>query len=162
MAASPRFRDRDCHQKKYFFWRFRFCRDRGYHRGAMKRIRVLIVDEHWAARETLRSLLRTEEGMEIDALATLEALEKVGELGPDVVVVDRVVSKVNGGTIIHDFIDRSPGTRILMLAGFNEDERFFDAARPGALHILPKYAEPGELVRVIRELCNGDPALCAA
>lgn len=126
----------------------------------MKRIRVLIVDEHSVATATLCNLLRLEQGIEIAGLAanTMEAAEMVGELLPDVVVIDRAMATRNGGTMFHDFAARSPGTRMIVLTGFCQNDRVFDAARPGRLHVLSKYAQPGELARTIRALCSGEPA----
>jgi len=127
----------------------------------MDKISVLIVDDHPVVREGLRAFLELQEDMEVvgEAADGVEALEKVGELLPDVALIDLVMPKMDGITTIRQIKNLSPSTRILVLTSFSEDDKVFPAIKAGALGYLMKDATPADLSESIRSVYRGQPSL---
>ena len=127
----------------------------------MDKISVLIVDDHPVVREGLRAFLELQEDMEVvgEAADGVEALEKVGELLPDVALIDLVMPKMDGITTIRQIKNLSPSTRILVLTSFSEDDKVFPAIKAGALGYLMKDAKPADLSESIRSVYRGQPSL---
>ena len=127
----------------------------------MDKISVLIVDDHPVVREGLRSFLQLQEDVEVvgEAVDGVEAVQKVGELLPDVVLVDLVMPRMDGIATIREIRALSPSTRILVLTSYSEDERVFPAVKAGALGYLMKDVKPADLAESIRAAYRGEPTL---
>ncbi|MFQ5873695.1 MAG: response regulator [Dehalococcoidia bacterium] len=127
----------------------------------MDKIGVLIVDDHPVVREGLRSFLQLQKDMEVvgEAADGVEALQKVGELVPDVVLIDLVMPRMDGVTTIRQIRDLSPSTRILVLTSFSEDDKVFPAIKAGAHGYLMKDVKPTELAESIRSVYREEPSL---
>jgi NarL family two-component system response regulator LiaR len=130
-------------------------------------IRVLIVDDHDVVREGLRNFLELQEGMEIagEARDGDEGVALATELRPDVVLMDLVMPKVDGVEAMRALRERVPGTRVIVLTSFLDDEHLLPAMRAGAAGYLLKNVQPQELARAIRAADAGeaviDPAVAA-
>jgi two-component system, NarL family, response regulator LiaR len=130
-------------------------------------IRVLIADDHAVVREGLRTFLELQEGIEVagEAADGREALEEAERLGPDVVLMDLVMPRLDGVEAMRELRRRVPGARVVVLTSFLDDERLLPALRAGAAGYLLKNVEPREVVRSIRLAANGealiDPAVAA-
>ncbi len=130
-------------------------------------IRVLIVDDHEVVREGLRNFLELQDGMEIagEAGDGEEGVALAGELQPDVVLMDLVMPKVGGVEAMRALRERVPGTRVIVLTSFIDDEHVLPAMRAGAAGYLLKNVQPQELARAIRTADAGealiDPAVAA-
>jgi NarL family two-component system response regulator LiaR len=130
-------------------------------------IRVLIVDDHEVVREGLRNFLELQEGMEIagEARDGDEGVALATELRPDVVLMDLVMPKVDGVEAMRALRERVPGTRVIVLTSFLDDEHLLPAMRAGAAGYLLKNVQPQELARAIRAADAGealiDPAVAA-
>ncbi|MBA7599178.1 Transcriptional regulatory protein LiaR [subsurface metagenome] len=127
----------------------------------MDRIGVLIVDDHPVVREGLRAFLELHEDLEIvgEAADGVEALEKVGQLVPDVVLMDLVMPRMDGIITIRQIRDLSPSTRILVLTSFSENDKVFPAIKAGAHGYLMKDIRPVELAESIRSVYKGESSL---
>lgn len=127
----------------------------------MDKIGVLIVDDHPVVREGLRSFLQLQEDMEVvgEAADGVEALKKVGELVPDVVLIDLVMPRMDGIATIRQIGAISPSSRILVLTSFSEDEKVFPAIKAGAHGYLMKDIKPTDLAQSIRLVYRGEPSL---
>jgi len=127
----------------------------------MDKIGVLIVDDHPVVREGLRTFLQLQEDMEVvgEAADGMEALRKVGELVPDVVLIDLVMPRMDGITTIRQIGAISPSTRVLVLTSFSDDEKVFPAIKAGAHGYLMKDIKPTELAQSIRLVYRGEPSL---
>jgi DNA-binding NarL/FixJ family response regulator len=124
-------------------------------------IRVLIADDEEMVRTGLRLVLDREEDMEVVAEASdgLAALEAIGRLAPDVVLMDVRMPALDGIEATRR-IDRSgAGTRVLVLTTFDEDEYVYEALAAGASGFLLKYARADDLVRAIRVVAAGEAML---
>jgi NarL family two-component system response regulator LiaR len=130
-------------------------------------IRVLIADDHAVLREGLRSFLELQEGIEIvgDAADGAEAVALAEQLRPAVVLMDLVMPKLDGVEAMRELNRRVPGTRVIILTSYIDDERLLPAIRAGAAGYLLKNAEPQELARAIRTADAGealiDPSVAA-
>jgi len=127
----------------------------------MDKISILIVDDHPVVREGLRAFLQLQEDMEVvgEAADGVEATEKIGELLPDVALIDLVMPRMDGITTIRQIKNLSPSTRILVLTSFSEDDKVFPAIKAGALGYLMKDTKPADLAESIRSVYRGQPSL---
>jgi len=123
--------------------------------------RVLIVDDHSVVREGLRAFLRLQDGIEVagEAQDGEEALERVAELHPDVVVMDLVMPRLDGVGAMRELqrLERAP--RVLVLTSFLDDERLMPAIEAGAAGYLLKNVDPAELARAVRAAHAGEAML---
>jgi DNA-binding NarL/FixJ family response regulator len=121
-------------------------------------IAVLIVDDHAVVREGLRAFLELQDGIEVagEAGDGEEALERALALRPDVILMDLVMPKLDGVGAMRELRARVPGSRVIVLTSFLDDERLLPAIQAGAAGYLLKNAEPAELARAIRAAQAGE------
>jgi len=127
----------------------------------MPDIRVLIVDDHDVVRQGLRTLLELQDDFDIvgEAGDGLEAVDLVGRLSPDVVLLDLEMPRVDGVESIPKILQASPDSKILVLTSFATDEKVFPAIRAGALGYLLKDSTPEDLMAAIRDVSRGESRL---
>ncbi len=125
------------------------------------KIRVLIVDDHAMVRQGLRTFLELQDGgalpIEVagEAINGLEAVELASHLQPDIVLLDLVMPEMDGIQATSHIIECSPGSRVIILTSFGDEERVLPAIRAGAQGYLLKDIPPAELVQAIREAYLG-------
>ena len=126
-----------------------------------KNIRILIADDHTVVREGLRTLIRTEPGMEVigEAADGVEAVQKAHTLQPDVILLDMVMPRKDGVKVIGEIKRENPAARILVLTSFSDDDKVFPAIKAGALGYLLKNASPQRLLSAIRDVYQGEPTM---
>lgn len=124
-------------------------------------IRILIVDDHAIVREGQRALIETEPGMTLVGEATngAEAIEMARTLRPDVIFMDLFMPGMDGIEAINVIKSENPEARILVLTSFAEDEKVYTAVKAGALGYLLKEATPDEILRAVRNVNRGEPAM---
>lgn len=124
----------------------------------MEPIRVLIADDHAPFREGLRALLRSEADIEsvCEAATGREAIERVADLQPDVVLMDLHMPDGNGIEATHAILASSPHVSILVLTMFEDDDSVFAALQAGARGYLLKGALKAEILRAIRGVSQGE------
>jgi two-component system, NarL family, response regulator LiaR len=88
-----------------------------------------------------------------------EALAAAERTGPDVALVDLVMPRLDGIETIRRLHERSPGTRVIVLTSFLDDDKIFPAVRAGATGYLLKDVQPQELVVAIRAVHDGQALL---
>jgi DNA-binding NarL/FixJ family response regulator len=125
-------------------------------------VSVLIADDHEVVRHGLRTFLDLQPGIAVvgEARDGREAIERVGELDPDVVLMDIVMPELDGIGATHELRLRAPRTKVLALSSFSDDERVLPALRAGAVGYLTKDTRPDELADAIRTVDRGEPVLC--
>ena len=118
---------------------------------------MLIVDDHAVVREGLRTFLALQDGIEVagEASGGEEAIEQVGLLDPDVVLMDLVMPGMDGVTAMQRLRELPDPPRVIVLTSFLDDERLLPAIRAGAAGYLLKNAEPAELARAVRAAQDG-------
>jgi DNA-binding NarL/FixJ family response regulator len=127
----------------------------------VNQIRVLIVDDHHVVRQGLEQLLAT--ALDIDVVGTatngLEAVEAVGALRPDVVLMDLSMPELDGVEATRRIAAQYPLSRVLVLTSFSEQSRILDAISAGADGYLLKHSEPDEITAAVRAVHAGDAPL---
>ncbi|QYX81871.1 response regulator [Streptomyces akebiae] len=119
---------------------------------------VLIVDDHALQRFGFRILLEQHPDLTVvgEAAHGTEAVRKVAELRPDVVLMDVRMPGMDGIEATRRIIEAEGRSRVLILTTFDIDEHAYDALRAGARGFLLKDAPPDELVAGIRSVAAGD------
>lgn len=127
----------------------------------MPDIRILLVDDHQVVRAGVRTLLETEDDIQVvgEVADGLQAVEAAGESHPDVVLLDLEMPRLDGVEAIPRILEASPGSKILVLTSFATDEKVFPAIQAGALGYLLKDSPPDELVDAIRDVNRGESRL---
>jgi two-component system response regulator NreC len=120
-------------------------------------IRLLLVDDHAVVRSGLRMLLESEPEMEIagEAGTAREALERVEQLRPDVVLMDIGLPDLSGIEATQEIKRRSPEVAVVALTIHEDEEYFFKMLQAGASGYVPKRAAPEELLTAIRTAAEG-------
>lgn len=124
----------------------------------MKKIGVLIVDDHAVLRAGLRTLLNLQPDMEVvgEAAEGLEAAEKVKRLKPDVVLMDISLPGMEGLEVAKKLKKTHPDVKVLILT-MHEDRRYlYSALKAGASGYVVKRAAATELIDAIRTVYRGD------
>ncbi len=126
-----------------------------------EKISVLLVDDHAIVRQGLRSFLELQDDIEVvgEASDGQEAVAMVRELLPDVVLMDLVMPHMDGIQAIRETRKLSPGTQVLVLTSFAEDDKVFPAIKAGAVGYQMKDVTPAELSDAIRAVHRGETPL---
>jgi DNA-binding NarL/FixJ family response regulator len=130
--------------------------------------RIVLADDHAVVRQGLRLVIAAEADLEVtgEAASAAEAIERVTELKPDVLLLD--ISMPGGGGIgaLERLRKASPATRVLMLTMHDEPEYLRVALVSGAAGFILKNAAGGELLSAIRTVHLGrtyvDPTLAGS
>jgi NarL family two-component system response regulator LiaR len=124
-------------------------------------IRIFIADDHPIVREGLHALIGTEASMTIvgEAANGMDAVKRVRELKPDVILLDLMMEPMSGIEAIKRIKADDPSARILALTSFAEDDIVFPAIKAGALGYLLKDSPPQELIQAIQQVYQGIPSL---
>jgi two-component system response regulator NreC len=127
----------------------------------MRKIRVLLADDHTIVRKGLRSLLDGEAEIEVvgEAEDGREALEKAQQLLPDVVLMDITMPALNGLEATRQIKKLFPKMNVLILTMHATEEYILPILRAGASGYVVKQAAPTELVSAIRAVYRGDSFL---
>lgn len=127
----------------------------------MKKVRLLVVDDHALFRAGLVNLLAQMPELQVvgEAGDGRAALEEVGEKRPDVVLLDVNMPVLGGVETVEALKARNEQSRILMLTISQHDEDLFGAIAAGADGYLLKSAEPDELRRAILQVSEGKSVL---
>ena len=124
----------------------------------MKKIRLLVADDHPVVRTGLCTLLSAQPDMEVvgEAMNGTMAVERALELTPDVVVMDITMEGVNGLAATREIRKRLPQTKVLILTIHNSVEYLRQALDAGATGYVLKQAADTELAVAIRVVQRGE------
>lgn len=124
----------------------------------MDLIRVLLVDDHILFRKGLVNILNEEETIEVAGEASNgeEAIEKVRELMPDVILMDINMPRCNGLEATRIIKAEMPYVKIVMLTVSDDDEKLFESIKSGAQGYLLKNLEPADLVSYLTGVMKGE------
>lgn len=122
------------------------------------KIHLFLVDDHQVVRTGLRMLLSSEEDVQIvgEAGTAREALEGVGKVKPDVVLMDIGLPDMSGIEATQKIKSLYPGVAVVALTIHEDEEYFFRMLDAGASGYVPKRAAPEELLTAIRSAAKGE------
>jgi DNA-binding NarL/FixJ family response regulator len=123
----------------------------------MKRITVLLAEDHTVVREGLHKMLELEDDFEVvaDAQNGRQAVALAKKFHPDVVLMDIAMPLLNGLEATHQIIKAAPGAKVLMLSAHSDDAYVKKATDSGAVGFLLKQTSAHDVCRAIREVQNG-------
>ncbi len=122
------------------------------------KIEVMIVDDHPVFRQGLRNVLSVHSDLRVvgEAADGSEAIERVQQLQPDVVLMDINLPVVNGLQATRRVKDLCPQVNVIMLTAYDDEEQVYHAIRAGASAFHAKDVSPERLVDVIRHVSRGE------
>jgi DNA-binding NarL/FixJ family response regulator len=128
------------------------------------RHRIVIADDHTIVRQGLRALLASDPRFEVVAEAEdgLDAMDAVKQLGPDVVIMDLSMPRMNGMGAIREIKRIAPATKVLVLTVHKNEEYIVASFQAGCDGYVLKYASHDELVSAIETVLKGQPYLSPA
>jgi DNA-binding NarL/FixJ family response regulator len=123
----------------------------------VKRIRVLLIDDHALVRAGIRALVSEVDGVEVvgEAGNGDEALPLIEELQPDILLLDLSMPGLSGFEVLAHTAKRFPSIRVIVLTVHESGHYAVEALRAGAAGFLPKSAASAELHEAIRNVAEG-------
>jgi DNA-binding NarL/FixJ family response regulator len=123
----------------------------------MKKISILLVDDHVVVRQGLKALLMAEPDFEVvgEAENGQQAVALAKEKAPDVVVMDVAMPQMNGHMATRQILRAYPGARVLVLSTYTSDECVTELLHAGAKGYLMKQTASNELCHAIRQVRLG-------
>ena len=120
-------------------------------------IRAMVVDDHPIVRNGLRDVLEGSGRFDVVGLAGdgEEAVRIVGELAPEVIVMDVIMPNKDGIDACREIMELLPDTRVVMLTASTEEDAVIEAIAAGATGYLQKYSRPEELVEAVLDVAEG-------
>lgn len=123
----------------------------------MKRITVLLAEDHTIVREGLRKILEMENDLEVvgEAGDGRQAVTLIKKLCPAVVIMDISMPLLNGLEATRQVLKSVPNAKILILSAHNDGAYVKNATESGAIGFLLKQSSAHEMCRAIREVNRG-------
>ena len=124
----------------------------------MKKVKVLIVDDHEVFCESLAFLLSIRGGAEIVGTATSgeDAVKKVESLRPDVVLMDIEMKGLDGIGATRRLKEKFPDVKVIMLTMHSEEQYIFEAIKAGAKGYILKDYSSSSIIEAIRSVSRGE------
>ncbi|MFF7049504.1 response regulator [Streptomyces griseorubiginosus] len=126
-----------------------------------KHARVVVADDQTVVREGIVMLLGLLPGIEVVGAAGdgEQAVQLVAELAPDVVLMDLRMPRCDGVEATRRIRAEHPGTQVVVLTTYADDDSLFPALKAGARGYLTKDAGGDEIVRAVHSVLSGDAGL---
>ena len=128
---------------------------------AMKKIRILVVEDQHVVREGLVAILAFQTDIDVvgEAEDGIQAVEIARRTRPDVILLDMVMPRQDGLITIPKLKLAVPDARILVLSSFAESDRVYQAIKAGALGYMLKDTTRAQLLQAIRDVASGEAQL---
>ncbi len=127
----------------------------------MSVLRLVLVDDHQVVRLGLRALLDSEPDINVvgEAGTAAAAIQVVGQLQPDIVLMDIRLPDQSGIAACQQVRQRWPAVQVLMLTSFADEDLVLDAISAGAAGYVLKQVGTDDLLRAVRAVGRGDAVL---
>ncbi|MFQ5580342.1 MAG: response regulator [Nitrospiria bacterium] len=127
----------------------------------MKKIKVLIADDHRVVREGLGAILKTKGDMNVvgEAVNGLEAVQMAKDLKPEVILMDISMPEMNGIEATRAIKKDFPHIGIVALTMHDDDQTIFDLVRSGINGYLLKDSESADIVKAVRSIYKGESVI---
>jgi DNA-binding NarL/FixJ family response regulator len=124
----------------------------------MKRITILLAEDHTIVREGFRQLLELEDDLKVvgEAADGRQAVAMVKKIHPSVVVMDIAMALLNGLEAARQILEAAPGTKIIILSSHTDDAYITSATKSGAVGFMLKHGSARDLCEGIREVNKGN------
>ncbi len=124
-------------------------------------IRILLADDHAILRQGLRRMLEEQAGFEVigEAADGFEAIDRVRELKPDVLVVDLVMPRLNGLEVTNRVKQEPDPPRVVVLSMRKSEPYIMEALRNGADGYVLKSEDPQDMINAIHAVAAGSTYL---
>ncbi len=124
----------------------------------MKKIRVVLADDHVVLRSGLRLLLNAQADIEVvgEASDGAEAISKTAELEPDVLLLDITMPNIGGIDAMRTIKEKTPSISILILTMHENEGYLLEVLKAGASGYVLKKAADNELMSAIRAVYSGE------
>ena len=125
----------------------------------MKKLRILLADDHGVVRKGLRFLLESEPDLEVvgEAADGRQAVDMAEELRPDVVVMDIAMPWLNGIDATGQIVKQQPAVGVIMLSMHSDEEYLVRTLTAGAKGYLLKDSAETDLVQAVHSVSDGKP-----
>ncbi len=126
-----------------------------------EKIKVVLVDDHSMIRIGLKAYLETLPDMHVvgEAASGEEAVKIVSETRPDVVLMDLIMTGMDGVEATRQVKHIHPAAQVIILTSYHEDSHIFPAIKAGALSYVLKDIDPDDLAMAIRKAHTGQAML---
>jgi len=123
----------------------------------MKTVRIMLVDDHPLIREAIGHLIASAPDFKLvgDANDGNECLERIGELRPDILVLDIAMPEMNGEYVAREVRRRHPQVKIIALSGYADRQFVRAMTKAGAKAYVVKSASGRELIQALRAVASG-------
>ena len=127
----------------------------------MSKIKVLVTDDQIELAKELKSVLETDESLEVVALAKdgFDALEKIESCAPDVVLLDIRMPNMNGVVATQRIKSEYPEIKVVIMTTFDDSDYILNAINNGASGYLLKDTSASALIDAVKNAYNGDTIL---
>ena len=127
----------------------------------MKKIKVLIVDDHMLVRDGIKALLALASDIEVvgEAANGLDAIKKAKETCPDVILMDLAMPVMGGLEATHKIRRECPGSKILALTQYDDSDYVIPVIEAGAQGFVTKMSAFSELTTAIHAVYRGESYL---
>ena len=127
----------------------------------MKKIRILIADDHTLMRVGLKTMLRYQPDMTVVGEATngAEAVALAKELQPDVIIMDLMMPELSGADATRQILESDPNSKIVILTSFEASVDMARALKYGACGAQVKEGPAEDLVAAIHAVIDGGTAI---
>jgi DNA-binding NarL/FixJ family response regulator len=117
-----------------------------------RKIKVLVADDHAVVREGIRALVTLQKDMKIigEAIDGKDAVDKVVQLVPDVVLMDIVMPGMSGIEATREINKKCSEVKVLMLSQYDDEENVLASTQAGAFAFIPKRSAGSQLLDAIR------------
>jgi|SRR6266853_11318 len=123
----------------------------------MKKISILLVDDHAAIRQGLRALLELEPDLRVvgEAENGRQAVKLVRKNSPDIVIIDLAMPVLGGLEATRQILACAPQTKVLVLTSYGDDASVDHLMKAGAAGFLIKQTAVNDVLSAIREVKKG-------
>ena len=127
----------------------------------MKKVKVILVDDHEMVRLGLKSFLNLQEDVEVvgEASNGREGISLALELKPDVVVMDLVMPEMSGVEPTLELLKQWENARILVLTSYLDNEKIYPVIDAGAKGYMLKTSSAAEILNAIRKVAKDEIAI---